>query len=288
MWWLYRQEDSTLTLLPLDGGGPAMVVEASPPAIGEAGSRLTLALPGGTAERVVAVPVPGLRSPWLAIAAPAAAASEADELANRVAHDIRNLILAIGLQAELGVLHPTQGGAGQRLEAILRQVDAVKAYLERLLRYTRPLHLEPRSIDVRSFLVDQAAAAEDAAGRTADLVAADGLGRASWDVAALGAALAELLDNAWKSADPAPRVEVRATGTPSGVTIEIADLGPGIPAAELGRLETPMAVRRAGAVGVGLATARKVIAAHGGRLTLLSSPSGTTARVELPREAPVV
>jgi signal transduction histidine kinase len=47
-----------------------------------------------------------------------------------------------------------------------------------------------------------------------------------------------------------------------------------------------MAVRRSGGTGLGLAIARKLVHAHGGSLTLDTGPSGTCARMTLPREVP--
>jgi nitrogen-specific signal transduction histidine kinase len=53
----------------------------------------------------------------------------------------------------------------------------------------------------------------------------------------------------------------------------------------LSKLALPMAVRRAGGAGLGLAIARKMVEAHGGRLELASSAAGTTARIVLPWES---
>jgi signal transduction histidine kinase len=79
---------------------------------------------------------------------------------------------------------------------------------------------------------------------------------------------------------------VRVALQPDGplLVIEIRDDGAGIPPETMSRLLVPMAVRRAGGAGLGVAIARKIAALHGGELRLSSSPQGTTARLTLPRE----
>ena len=73
-----------------------------------------------------------------------------------------------------------------------------------------------------------------------------------------------------------------------GAALEVRDSGGGIPAEVLAKLAQPMAVRRPEGAGLGLAIARKIAEAHGGRLEIESGPQGTTARVVLPWEvAPV-
>ena len=285
MWWLRLDESDRWRLLPLDGAGPAVAVEAAVPVGSPDGLRTTLELARGATEPVLLVPVPGVTGTWLAIADRAPTAGEVEDVVNHVAHDIRNLILAVGLQAEIGILHPGEPGETPRLQAILGQVDTTKTYLERLLRFARAVRLEPHALDIASFLEHEASSQSTVPGRTVHLALADGLGSATWDAGLLAAALAELLDNAWRSAEPPPPVELRAGATPAGVTIEVVDRGNGIPPEAQQRLGVPMNVRRAGAAGLGLAIARKLIRAHGGRLALVSSPGGTTARIELPREA---
>lgn len=82
--------------------------------------------------------------------------------------------------------------------------------------------------------------------------------------------------------DAAIRVDARRED--SRVIIEVADNGPGIPAAVRARLFTPFAgSARPGGSGLGLVIARDLIRAHGGDVTLArSNAEGTCFRIEIP------
>lgn len=61
------------------------------------------------------------------------------------------------------------------------------------------------------------------------------------------------------------RIEVTATGEESGqVTLQIADNGPGIAAANYKAIFLPFYTTKTGGAGIGLALARQVVSAHGG------------------------
>ena len=68
------------------------------------------------------------------------------------------------------------------------------------------------------------------------------------------------------------------------VQIDIADNGPGVPEAILGKLFEPFAsTARAGGTGLGLAIARDLARGHGGELSLVSTgPDGTVFRITHP------
>ncbi|MBS0319811.1 MAG: HAMP domain-containing protein [Proteobacteria bacterium] len=107
---------------------------------------------------------------------------------------------------------------------------------------------------------------------------------------ALSRLIANLVDNALAYAGPPVDVTVRTR--PEAIVIEVADRGPGIPAADVERLKLPftrssMARSRADGVpgaGLGLAIVERVTRQHGGTFDLLARDGGgTLARVELPR-----
>jgi signal transduction histidine kinase len=102
--------------------------------------------------------------------------------------------------------------------------------------------------------------------------------------------LANLLDNALRHTPPAGKVHVTGTADRDQLTIAVADNGEGVDAAHLPHLferfyraDTARARDRGGA-GIGLAIAKALTDAHGGRITATSHGpgSGSTFTVVVP------
>ncbi|MBZ5587046.1 MAG: hypothetical protein LAO05_00605 [Acidobacteriia bacterium] len=214
-----------------------------------------------------------------------------ESLVNQIAHDVRNHAFTMGLQAEMGERRcAALPEIRAHFEAILHQVDALGRYLDALLLFGRPVKLVPATVDPVALVQDQVRRFQfvQEPGVVIDiLIETAGLSRqASWDASALGHAVRALLDNALHSATPAPETVVSVRSEEDHVAIEVRDAGPGIPPEVLPKLSVPMTVRRAGSPGLGLAIARKMAEAHGGRLEIESSSRGTIARLVLPWEPP--
>jgi signal transduction histidine kinase len=109
---------------------------------------------------------------------------------------------------------------------------------------------------------------------------------------ALTQALAALLSNAVKFNNPGGRVVVAAQClTGGGFAIQVSDTGIGIAPENLANAFRPFAglgeslTRRHEGIGLGLAVAKRIIEAHGGRLEIDSTPGvGTTVALILPPE----
>jgi len=96
---------------------------------------------------------------------------------------------------------------------------------------------------------------------------------------------------------PGPGVGVTAARArtqqlPSGVhfvggaiAIQVADEGPGIPAAVQDRLFEPFTTTKSGGTGLGLAITHRAVGAHGGIVLVDSNERGTRFTVLLPRAA---
>ncbi len=104
---------------------------------------------------------------------------------------------------------------------------------------------------------------------------------------ALRRVVANLVENALRYAPgTAPRLAWRREGP--ACVIEVADQGPGIPAADRERVRRPFtrldtARGNALGAGLGLAIVERIVASHGGQLALLpNQPQGLIARVTLP------
>jgi signal transduction histidine kinase len=109
------------------------------------------------------------------------------------------------------------------------------------------------------------------------------------DAGLLDRVLDNLLDNAAKYSDAASPIELSLAEADGGAAIVVRDRGIGIASADLSRVFTPFfrgdrsRARDTGGVGLGLALSKRIVEAHGGRITLESRPGeGTTVRVWLP------
>lgn len=101
-------------------------------------------------------------------------------------------------------------------------------------------------------------------------------------------ALDNLLDNAAHHGGGAA-VSLRCWGEEGQVCLEVRDQGPGIRAEEVARIfepfyrSDPSRARSSGGLGLGLTLTRRIVEAHGGRVTLESQAGqGTTVRIALP------
>lgn len=256
--------------------------------------RLTFRDPSGRVRALEVLPVAGDAGILLALDCEIGSrlvAPTVENLVNQIAHDVRNYAFTMGLQAELGLRRAAaMPEAKGHFEAVLRQVEALKSYLEQLLLFGRPAPLSPAAVDVPSLLrqvVQSYQLSRSAGSRPLDVrieIGAD-VPVATWDARALGTALRALLDNAARSSDPPPPITILLGSEGEAITLEVRDAGAGISPENLAKLAMPMRLRRAGGAGLGIAIARKMVAAHGGQLEIHSGATGTTVSLLLPREA---
>jgi heavy metal sensor kinase len=103
------------------------------------------------------------------------------------------------------------------------------------------------------------------------------------DAASLRRAVLNLIENAVRYSDAGGAVELTLTQEGGYAQIVVSDRGPGIAPADVDRIFEPFVrldvgrARYAGGTGLGLAIARSIVAAHGGTLTVDSTP-GAGAR----------
>lgn len=108
------------------------------------------------------------------------------------------------------------------------------------------------------------------------------------DAQRLHQVLTNLLTNARRHTPAGTRVTVSVRGDASGVRLEVADDGPGIPPELVGRVferftrADSSRTRDSGGAGLGLALVQAIVAAHGGRASVESRPGDTVFVVELP------
>ena len=213
-----------------------------------------------------------------------------------VSHELRTPLARIRVALELVNEDPV--AARDVLADVTGDLDEIDQLIEDILTTAR-LDAEP-AIKRKATGVDEVANRAEQRfvsrhpKRTLDRAAVAGHADTaiSCDPLLLRRALDNLLDNAAKYSEPA--TPVRLVVTPNGTTVafEIIDRGIGMSADELERAFTPFwradssRARKTGGVGLGLALARRIARAHGGDVTLVSTPGqGTTARLVVPLDA---
>jgi signal transduction histidine kinase len=95
-----------------------------------------------------------------------------------------------------------------------------------------------------------------------------------------------LIDNAADALGGQGRIAVRAFRGEDGVTVEILDSGPGIPPEVRDRIFDPFFTTKeiGEGTGLGLDIVRRVVAGHGGTISVDSKPGQTRFTVRLPQE----
>jgi two-component system sensor histidine kinase KdpD len=231
--------------------------------------------------------------------AKALAASERLEraLLNSISHDLRTPLTTI--MGSLSTLLMEKGGVG-RLDAEARDQLLAIAFdraktLDRLvgqiLDMTKleagVMRVQAEPADVRT-LVDLAlrSAGHDVAQRCRVAVPS-GLPPVPIDTLLLSHALRNVFDNAARYSPEGSTIDVDAAGGPREVILRIADRGRGIPPDDLERVFDKFYRARgddaAGGIGLGLAIAKGIVEAHGGRIWAERRDGGGTAvHVALP------
>jgi signal transduction histidine kinase len=113
------------------------------------------------------------------------------------------------------------------------------------------------------------------------------------DRASLAQVVGNLVENAIRYNRPGGDVRVRLEGRDGSAELTVADSGIGIPAVDLPHVfdrfyrVDKARTRAAGGTGLGLAIVKTLVDAHGGTVTLESTPGvGTTVRVRMPLGEP--
>ncbi|MCS6912903.1 MAG: ATP-binding protein [Myxococcota bacterium] len=214
------------------------------------------------------------------------------KMAAQIAHEVRNPLSSIGLNAEQLTDEVPPGSEAQALSrAIVREVDRLTQITEQYLRLARlpEPRLEPGDASevVRS-LLDFVAGELEGRGVQLEVALEQGLPEVLIDENQLRQALLNLVRNAAEAmADLPPErrrlsVRTRQMGRHQ-ISIEVADQGPGIPQEHRARIFEPFFTTKQGGTGLGLALAHEVALRHGGTLEVdCPEGGGTCFRVTLP------
>lgn len=302
----YAAEQTVLQREPADG--PSRTDEALPVALSVAALPK---LPGEKLSGAVLV----IEDLSELIAAQRAAAWQ--EVARRMAHEIKNPLTPIQLAAEriakrfadrrqevlpAADLSKVGGGAAglpvaevvdESTETILREVASLKAMVDEFSRYARLPEARLEKRGVNDIIRQAVALYEDrSAGVRIELDLAEGLPPALLDEEQMRRVFVNLIDNSLEAFEEKQKEKKIILRTHYEVardliTVEVVDNGNGIPPQNFQRLFLPYFSTKGRGTGLGLAIVQRIITEHGGKIKVASnSPSGAKFIIELSPASP--
>ena len=217
----------------------------------------------------------------------------AGELAASVAHEIRNPLAAIVNATTLLGVEETLTGEERThtLGVVKKEARRLNRILSDFLIFARPR--EPKWLvgDIREIIDHVAALIREDPHRAHDVQLsvrvepavplfpfdADQITQVVWNIALNGV----------EAMDGRGQLSIAVSLGDAQVAIAISDTGRGIPAEERRRVFEPFYSRKAAGTGLGLTIARRIVAAHGGRIEIESTPGcGARFTILLPLGGP--
>ena len=216
----------------------------------------------------------------------------------RLDHELKNPLAAIRTTLAylaIGSGREKETQAWQDISAQVERLSRLTADLRKVAELeTRPIEREP--INVAELLAELVTAVQSSPEYTDHAIRLL-LPQAPWplpvvtgDRDLLGLAFYNLLDNACKFTGPEDVIELRAAEDGPWLVVEVADTGPGIAPEELPHLFEELYrgrnARQVAGSGLGLALAQRIVARHGGSITVRSRrEQGTVFTLRLPLPA---
>ncbi len=220
---------------------------------------------------------------------------ELAELAGGFIHEIKNHINTLSLNLQLlaedfeEAQTPLERRAAERVSKLTGECGRLVDLSNDFLRFARiddletaPVHLD----DVLGRMVDFLGPTARAQNVEVDWHAAPDLPMVALDVELFEKVLLNLMLNAEDAMPDGGTLTLQARAEDEEVVLDVIDTGCGMEPALAAKVFEPFLTTKATGNGLGLATARKIVVAHGGSIAVQSEPGrGTKFTIRLPARA---
>ena len=203
------------------------------------------------------------------------------EVAQRIAHEIKNPLTPIQLAAErihrhAGKLDPTIGEVvSSGCDAIVTQVSGLKQLVDSFREYARMPTVQPRPASVNHILREVCSLYEGVReGLAIELILPDEDLVGMVDPVLLNQALINLLDNSIAAIPGHGAIVVSTRSEAHDLIIEVADTGIGLPTEDTEMLLQPFYSTKGRGSGIGLAVVHRIVTEHGGTLRIANRANG--------------
>ena len=213
------------------------------------------------------------------------ALAQVGKMASIVAHEVRNPLAGIrgAMQVISRRFAPESAEHGIASEVITR-IDTLNNIMQDLLQFGRPRQPVIALVPVDALVRDTIALLKEDPklhGVAIDVDAAQVT--VPGDRELLKLVLSNLVINSAQAMNGQGRIRISAASEDGWHELRVLDSGPGIPPEVRERLFEPFFTTKHRGTGLGLATARRILEAHGGTIELECPPSGgTLAMLRLP------
>ncbi|MER3430181.1 MAG: hypothetical protein C4324_03900 [Blastocatellia bacterium] len=221
------------------------------------------------------------------------------EVARRMAHEIKNPLTPIQLSAERirrrcsGILRSASDSTADVIESgtatILREVASLKTMVDEFSQFARLPNTKPEPSDLKVIIQNIAEMYNDRDdGIVLSLNSQDELPIFSFDPEQIKRALVNLIENAIESYDAAATVRpvslsARLDEAGEKIVLEISDRGRGIAPENFRKLFQPYFSTKGRGTGLGLAIVRRIVSEHHGRIYAeRNEQKGSRFIIELP------
>jgi PAS domain S-box-containing protein len=195
------------------------------------------------------------------------------QLAGGVSHELRNPLGVIKNSAYyLKMLLPDDERMRKHLGIVEREVATATRIVTDLLDFARVTPPTRVATDLSALARETLERVPPPDGVRVALALADDLPSPMLDPEQVGLVLGNLIRNAAQAMPEGGVLSVETAAAAGGVTVAVADTGVGIAPEHLEKIFEPLFTTKARGIGLGLAVARGLVEANGGRIDVRSAP----------------
>ena|SRR5688572_21252175 len=218
----------------------------------------------------------------------ATAMARLGEMAAVIAHEVKNPLAAVrGAIQVLGTRLPPSTSDAAIVKEIIARLDGLNDLVQDLLVFSRPPKPKLAAVDIVALLNAIASLLRtDPAFSALEISIRGAAPPLAGDANLLNIVFQNLLINAAQAMQGRGKIDVHCHASDGWHRVEVNDQGPGIPAEIRAELFRPFRTTKARGTGLGMATAKRLVELHGGRIDVVCPPSGgTQIVVHLPTTA---